>query len=94
METKFAIDQAKYIHGVLKLALTAYEIDFTKCKSLAKQLFPEIDTDLLEMMSPDDSELPTVIIDVVDEDKEGPSQVGDDNASEIHDQLLIYFLFC
>ncbi|EHA8589949.1 hypothetical protein COCNU_scaffold013594G000010 [Cocos nucifera] len=66
MEAKFAVSQVKHIHRLLKSVLMAYDIGFTKCRSLANQLFPMIDVDLLEMAPPDDLELPKVIISMVD----------------------------
>ena len=87
MEAKFAMDQVEHIYGILKLALTAYEIRFMKCKSLAKQLFLGINTDLLEIMPPNDSEILIVAVNVADKDNERLSQVRDDDAFEVHNKL-------
>ena len=70
---------------MLKSDLTACEVGFTKYKSLVKRLFLEIKTDLLEMTSPDDSELPMVVVSIVNEDSKGPSQIRNDSPPEVHD---------
>ena len=73
MEVKLTVGLVEHIHRALKLALMAYETSFTKCKSLAKELFLEIDADLLVMAPSNDSELPKIVVSMIGGDDGEPS---------------------